>query len=79
MPTGALRHAAFGVVLGIGALLRLWNLGYANFQGDEVKALFPADGVDDLNAFLFDQRKGPLQFLVTFMIHLIDPHGPSGF
>lgn len=79
VPTGSLRHAAFGVVLGIGALLRLWNLGYANFQGDEVKALFPPDGVDDLNAFLFDQRKGPLQFLVTFAIHLIDPQYSSEF
>ena len=77
VPTGFLRQAAFGVVLGVGALLRLWNLGYANFQGDEVKALFPAGGVDDLNAFLFDQRKGPLQFLVTFMIHLIDPQYSS--
>jgi len=79
VPTGSLKHAAFGVVLGIGALLRLWNLGYANFQGDEVKALFPADGVDDLNAFLFDQRKGPLQFLVTFVIHLVDPQYSSEF
>ena len=42
VPTGFLRQAAFGVVLGVGALLRLWNLGYANFQGDEVKALFRA-------------------------------------
>lgn len=77
MSPSALRHTTFGVVLCVGAFLRLWELGYSNFQGDEVKALFPAEGVDDLHAFLFDQRKGPLQFLVTYAIHLVDPQYSS--
>ncbi len=67
-----LRLAALWIVLLVGAVLRLWNLGYSNFQGDEVKALFPSDGDVDLRAFLFDQRKGPMQFLVTFAVHLVD-------
>jgi 4-amino-4-deoxy-L-arabinose transferase-like glycosyltransferase len=75
---GTLRHVAFGVVLCVGAFLRLWHLGYSNFQGDEVKALFPS-GEDNLSAFLFDQRKGPLQFLVTFMVQLVDPQYSSEF
>ena len=77
MSPQSLRRATFGIVLCVGAYLRLWNLGYSNFQGDEVKALFPAEGTDDLQAFLFDQRKGPLQFLVTFAIHLVDPQYSS--
>ena len=68
-----------GVVLSVGAFLRLWNLGFSNFQGDEVKALFPTDGDVDLQEFLFDQRKGPLQFLVTFGVHLVDPQYSSEF
>ncbi|HJR88867.1 MAG TPA: glycosyltransferase family 39 protein [Aeromicrobium sp.] len=68
---------ALSVVLGIGALLRLWNLGYSNFQGDEIKALFPSGGDVDLSEFLFDQRKGPLQFLVTFVVRLVDPQYSS--
>lgn len=77
MSPATLRHTTFGVVLCVGAFLRVWDLGYSNFQGDEVKALFPAEGVDDLHAFLFDQRKGPLQFLVTYAIHLVDPQYSS--
>jgi 4-amino-4-deoxy-L-arabinose transferase-like glycosyltransferase len=65
-------------VLLLGAFLRLGNLGYSNFQGDEVKALFPS-GEDNLSAFLFDQRKGPLQFLVTFTVQLVDPQYSSEF
>jgi 4-amino-4-deoxy-L-arabinose transferase-like glycosyltransferase len=72
-----LQHAVLGVVLCVGAFLRLWNLGYSNFQGDEVKALFPSGDDLDLSGFLFDQRKGPLQFLVTFAIRLIDPQYSS--
>jgi len=71
------RHAPLAAVLCIGAFLRLWNLGYSNFQGDEVKALFPSGDDVDLQRFLFDQRKGPLQFLVTFAIRLVDPQYSS--
>jgi len=66
-----------GIVLFVGGFLRLWNLGYSNFQGDEVKALFPSGEDIDLQGFLFDQRKGPLQFLVTFAVRLVDPQYSS--
>lgn len=65
------------MVLIVGAFLRLWNLGFSDLQGDEIKALYPTDGDVDLHAFLFDQRKGPLQFLVTFGVHLVDPRYSS--
>lgn len=45
--------------------LRLAQLGYSNYQGDEIKALcLPAAG-QSLVDFLMGQRKGPIQFLIT--------------
>jgi hypothetical protein len=64
-------------LLGLLILATLWlriaNLGYSDFQGDEIKALCrlaPGQGLGD---FLLGQRKGPLQFLVTCTTRLIDP------
>jgi hypothetical protein len=51
------------------ALLRLTNLAYSHFQGDEVKALYPPDAA--FPDFLFDQKKGPIQFLVTLLVRLV--------
>jgi hypothetical protein len=51
----------------------LVNLGYSDYQGDEIKALFrPSDGQTALE-FLFSQRKGPIQFFVTYLMSLFDP------
>lgn len=53
--------------------LRLVNLGYSDYQGDEIKALFrPSEGQSLLN-FLMNQRKGPIQFLITYLMRFIDP------
>jgi 4-amino-4-deoxy-L-arabinose transferase-like glycosyltransferase len=53
--------------------LRLLNLGYSDYQGDEIKALFlPEDGQSSFE-FLLDQRKGPMQFMVTFLLKYINP------
>ena len=53
--------------------LRLANLGYSDYQGDEIKALLrPADG-QSVSEFLLDQRKGPVQFLITYTLGFIDP------
>lgn len=49
-------------------ILRLANLGYSDYQGDEIKALFLPTPEDTLQSFLLDQRKGPIQFLITFLI-----------
>ena len=53
--------------------LRLANLCYSDYQGDEIKALLrPADG-QSVSEFLLDQRKGPVQFLITYTLGFIDP------
>lgn len=53
--------------------LRLANLGYSDYQGDETKALFrPLPGQTDIE-FLLAQRKGPVQFIITYLTSLFDP------
>lgn len=63
----------------VGAFLRLTNLGYSNYQGDEIKALFnPTDG-QSVVKFLLDQRKGPVQFLITFLLKFLNPSYENEF
>jgi len=52
--------------------LRLANLGYSDYQGDEIKALYPGTTSPGLVEFLLDRKKGPVQFLVTFFLHHFD-------
>ncbi len=52
-----------------GAVLRFMYLGYSEFQGDEIKALYT--GGQTLFNFLSSQRKGPIEFLVTYLIKLV--------
>ncbi len=53
--------------------LRLVNLGYSDFQGDEIKALWrPAPGQSAID-FLYLQKKGPTEFLVTYLLKFVDP------
>lgn len=50
-----------------GFLLRFVNLGYSDYQGDEIKAFYnPGDFSS--SEFLLNQRKGPNQFLVTAVL-----------
>jgi hypothetical protein len=59
--------------------LRLANLGYSDYQGDEIKALFlPQEGQSPLD-FLLAQRKGPIQFIITYLIGFIDPSYQNQF
>ena len=51
------------------AALRLLFLDYSHFQGDEIKALFPSEAT--FPDFLLAQKKGPMQFLVTRMVHAL--------
>lgn len=53
--------------------LRLANLGYSDYQGDEIKAFFLPNPGQSISDFLFTQRKGPMQFLVTYLLKLINP------
>ena len=59
---------SFILILTLGIILRLFNLGYSDYQGDEIKAFFnPAEDGDYIQ-FLLDQRKGPNQFIVTGLL-----------
>jgi predicted membrane-bound mannosyltransferase len=69
-----LTYTTVAVVVACGAVLRLWNLGYSDFQGDEIKALYRPDPGEGLWDFLLGQRKGPVQFVTTYLVHFIDPH-----
>ena len=53
--------------------LRLVNLGYSDFQGDEIRALWlPAPGQGAMD-FLYSQGRGPVQYLMVYLVKLVDP------
>jgi len=58
----------FLLIFLLAGFLRFYNLGYSNYQGDEIKAFYNPTGNQNFYEFIFDQRKGPLQFLVTLAI-----------
>jgi 4-amino-4-deoxy-L-arabinose transferase-like glycosyltransferase len=59
--------------------LRLINLGYSDYQGDEVKALSLPSANQGMTNFLLEQRKGPVQFTVTYLIKLVHPSYSNEF
>lgn len=64
------------LLIGVSLLLRLANLGYSDFQGDEILTLCRFSDFETRGQFfdyLLGQRKGPVQFLVTCAFSLIDP------
>lgn len=81
------RHKKFisfqiALVLAGGIGLRFTNLGYSNFQGDEISAIcHPShfNSVVKFLGFLLGQRKGPVQYVVTCAYGLIDPSFSSEF
>jgi 4-amino-4-deoxy-L-arabinose transferase-like glycosyltransferase len=61
------------IVLAVSFVLRFINLGYSDFQGDEIKALYlPLEG-QSFWGYILDQRKGPIQFFITYILKVIDP------
>jgi 4-amino-4-deoxy-L-arabinose transferase-like glycosyltransferase len=52
--------------------LRVANLGYADYNGDEIKAFCRIDSAENLPNFLLGQRKGPVQFLFNCLYKVID-------
>lgn len=64
-----LSAALLAIVL-YGGLFRFVNLGYSEFQGDEVKALVPAAGVieGEEESLFFPRKKGPGEVLVPMMV-----------
>lgn len=60
-------------IIFISAVLRFVNLGYSDYQGDEIKALYlPGEG-QSFFQYLMDQRKGPIQFIITYLLKFINP------
>jgi len=53
--------------------LRLANLGYSDYQGDELKALASPAAGQSLFDFLLEQKKGPTQFIASALIRLAHP------
>jgi len=59
--------------------LRLANLGYSDYYGDEIKAMWrPAPGQSAIE-YLYAQKKGPTEFLVTYLDRFINPSYSNGF
>jgi len=56
------------IIFLFGAWVRISNVGYSDYQGDEIKAFFNPSSDGDYLKFLLDQRKGPNQFIVTGLI-----------
>lgn len=52
--------------------MRFWHLGYSDYQGDEIKALYNPKEASSAKFFL-DQRKGPVQFAVTAGLKTFSP------
>ncbi len=60
------------LVISAGFCLRLVNLGYADYQGDEIKAFYLPEPDQSVSDFLFTQRKGPVQFIITGFLSRFD-------
>lgn len=54
------------IILLFSAFIRFYQLGYSHFYGDEIKTLYLRKDVSAFN-FLMNQRKGPGQFVVSWM------------
>lgn len=65
------------------ALITIWfrlvNLGYSNYQGDEISALPPANSDQGLVNYLLEQKKGPVQYVTTLLIKQITPDYSNEF
>lgn len=59
--------------------LRLINLGYSNYQGDEIKALYRPQVGQNMIDFLLNQRKEPIQFLITYIMSIFNPEYDNEF
>jgi len=55
------------LILVCALVLRIVNLGYSDYQGDETKAFYnPKD--QTFSQFLLSQRRAPIQFVITLLI-----------
>jgi len=59
--------------------LRILNLGYSDYQGDEIKSFFILGENQGAAEFLLNQRKGPGQFIVTLFVKLVNENYNNEF
>lgn len=60
------------------SVLKLVNLGYSDYQGDETKAFYITKG-QNFSQFLLSQRKAPGQFILTMFLKPISGNYTSEF
>ena len=60
------------------AILRLVNLGYSDYQGDETQALYIPKG-QTFSQFVLSQRRAPGQFVVTMLVRGLSKNYSSEF
>ena len=58
------------LILVLASVLRLVNLGYSDYIGDEQKAMLIPGKDQSVWSFLIEQRKGPMQFLISYIPRL---------
>ena len=77
----AYTHVPLFILVIAASILRIQNLGYSDYQGDEIKALFPTSSSfgNNIFSYLLDQRKGPGQFIITYLIKFINSSYTSEF
>ncbi len=73
------KHYLLIILVLLAIALRLLNLGYSDFQGDEIKALFIPEPNQSISEFLLTQRKGPVQFIVTYLLTFVTPDYSNEF
>ncbi len=62
------------LLVGISSFLRLINLGYSDYQGGEIEAFFlPSAGTKSVIEFLLNQRKGPNQYILAYLLKHVTP------
>lgn len=58
------------IIIFFSAFVRFYQLGYSHFYGDEIKTLYLRKDFSAFN-FLMNQRKGPGQFLVSWLMEKV--------
>lgn len=67
------QNAHLLIVAFVSFSLRFINLGYSDYQGDEIKSFFILEQGQSVSDFLLNQRKGPGQFFITLLVKLVNP------
>lgn len=65
-----LKKSLFLIIL-LSSILRLANLGYSDFQGDEVAAQNYLFGEERLIPFLLSRTVGPMQYTVSYLANVV--------